>query len=111
MNNYIILNKRKYIKRVHNILDKYNMEKTFKNFRTEIWENDDIQISIDRTIIRVLIFKSKDISYYNEFFRGKQCEKEIYDEITQHLINVFKGSKLIEYMKRIPQREKKLHVR
>lgn len=71
MNNYIILNKRKHIKRVHNILDKYNMEKTFKNFRTEIWENDDIQISIDRTIIRVLIFKSKDISYYNEFFRGK----------------------------------------
>lgn len=72
MNNYIILNKRKYIKRVHNILDKYNMEKTFKNFRTEIWENDDIQISIDRTIIRVLIFKSKDISYYNEFFRGNE---------------------------------------
>lgn len=24
-------------------------------------------------------------------------KKEIYDEITQHLINVFKGSKLIEY--------------
>lgn len=75
MNNYIILNKRKYIKKINNILDKYNLEKTFKNFRTEIWENDDIQISIDRTIIRVLIFKPKDILYYNEFFRGKYYEQ------------------------------------
>lgn len=43
------------------------------------------------------------------FSEENSVKKEI--EITQHLINVFKGSKLIEYMKRIPQREKKLHVR
>jgi hypothetical protein len=45
------------------------------------------------------------------FSEENSVKKEIYDEITQHSINVFKGSKLIEYMKRIPQREKKLHVR
>lgn len=67
MNNYIVLDKRKNFSRISSIIKNLNL----KNRRTSIWENDDLEISIDRTIIRVLIFKSKDISYYNEFFRGK----------------------------------------
>lgn len=69
MNNYIVLDKRKNFSRISSIIK--NLKNTLKNRRTSIWENDDLEISIDRTIIRVLIFKSKDISYYNEFFRGK----------------------------------------
>lgn len=71
MNNYIVLGKRKNFSRISSIIKNLNLKNTLKNRRTSIWENDDLEISIDRTIIRVLIFKSKDISYYNEFFRGK----------------------------------------
>lgn len=71
MNNYIVLGKRKNFSRISSIIKNLNLKNTLKNRRTSIWENDDLEISIDRTIIRVLIFKSKDISYYNEFFREK----------------------------------------
>ena len=75
MNNYIVLDKRKNFSRISSIIKNLNLKNTLKNRRTSIWENDDLEISIDRTIIRVLIFKSKDISYYNKFFRGKYYEK------------------------------------
>lgn len=64
MNNYIILNKNRNIKRITNLLKSHNLLKSFKNSRTEIWENDDLQISIDKSIIRVLIFSEHDLERY-----------------------------------------------
>lgn len=64
MNNYIILIKRKSLKKVNDIIKNYKMVNTLKNKRTSIWENDDLQISIDKSIIRILIFSKDDISYY-----------------------------------------------
>lgn len=66
MNKYIILNKRKNKKDILNLLKEYNGVRTFKNNRTEIWENDEIQISIDKSVIRILILNSKDIPYYRK---------------------------------------------
>lgn len=74
MNNYIILEKRKYIKKVKENIKKLNMKLKLKNTRTAIWNNQDIQISIDKTIIRILIYSKKDIDYYSKIFLSK-CGK------------------------------------
>lgn len=66
MNNYIILNKKKNINKISNILNDLELKKTFKNKRTEIWENDDLQISIDKSIIRILIFSNNDVEHYKK---------------------------------------------
>lgn len=68
MNNYIILNKRKYLKHVQVIMQILELEKSFKNRRTIIWESNDLQISIDKSIIRILIFSKKDIIHYRNLF-------------------------------------------
>lgn len=71
MNNYIVLNKRKNIGKINIMLSDLKMFNSLKNRRTEIWENEDIQISIDKTIIRILIYSSNDIAYYtNLITRG-----------------------------------------
>lgn len=59
-NNYT-LNK---TKNIYSFLEQNNLQKTFKNYRTKIWENNEIQISIDKTIIRILIFDKNKIMYY-----------------------------------------------
>lgn len=69
MNNYIILNKKKNKKKVLSIIKELKLKKTFKNHRTILWENDDIQISIDNTIIRIIIFSIHDVKYYNNLFK------------------------------------------
>lgn len=68
MNNYIILNKRKYLKHVQVIMQILALKKSFKNRRTTIWESNDIQISIDKSIIRILIFSKNDIAHYRNLF-------------------------------------------
>lgn len=67
MNNYIILNKRKNIKRIFSIIKELNMENTLKNKRTSIWENEDLQISIDKALIRILIYSDNDIQHYSNY--------------------------------------------
>lgn len=67
MNNYIVLNKRKNIKHISSIIQELKLTNTLKNKRTSIWENDDLQISIDKSIIRILIYCKEDIQYYTNF--------------------------------------------
>ena len=69
MNNYIILNKRKNIEYINHKIKELKMINTLKNRRTNIWENDDLQISIDKSIIRILIFSNDDIKYYSNIFK------------------------------------------
>lgn len=66
MSNYIVLIKKKNLKKIIKIIENYNMVNTLKNKRTSIWENDDLQISIDKSIIRILIFSKNDIPYYKK---------------------------------------------
>ena len=68
MNNYIILDKRKNIKQVFLIIRELNMVNTIKNKRTSIWENDDLQISIDRSLIRILGYNVETIQHYFDFY-------------------------------------------
>lgn len=68
MSNYIILNKRKNIRNVSSIIQNLNLKKSLKNKRTTIWENKDIQVSIDRSLIRILIYSRKDIAEYKKLF-------------------------------------------
>lgn len=68
MSKYIVLDKRKNIKKIKKIFDNLNLQKSFKNNRTEIWENDEVQVSIDKSIIRVLIYSIEDLKYYTEVF-------------------------------------------
>lgn len=72
MDKYIILNKRKHKKNILILLKERNGKRTFKNHRTEIWQDDKLQISFDRTIIRILILNSQDIPYYrNLILKGE----------------------------------------
>ncbi len=68
MNNYIILDKKKKKKFVLKFINKANFKKTLNNKRTTIWENDHMQISIDKLIIRILIYNKNEIEYYNNIF-------------------------------------------
>lgn len=68
MKNYIILNKRKNLKKVLKIINNLNLKKSFKNKRTTIWENDNLKVSIDNSIIRVLIYSKDDILVYTDLF-------------------------------------------
>ena len=75
MNNYIILNKRKNIKHIKDTIRTLNMINTLKNKRTSIWENEDLQISIDKSIIRILVFSSDDLKLYSDLLlKGKTYE-------------------------------------
>lgn len=67
MNNYIVLDKRKNIKHIKHIIQELNLTNTLKNNRTIMWENDDLQINIDRNIIRVMIYCNEDIEHYKNF--------------------------------------------
>lgn len=67
MNNYIILEKKKHIKDINQVIKRLNLTNTLKNKRTSLWENDDIEISIDKKIIRILIDSKNDIQHYTNF--------------------------------------------
>lgn len=67
MNNYIVLNKRKNFSRISSIIKNLNLKNTLKNRRTSIWENDDLEISIDKYIIRIMIYSNEDVQYYTNF--------------------------------------------
>lgn len=67
MNNYIILEKKKHIKDINQVIKRLNLTNTLKNKRTSLWENDDIEISIDKKIIRILIYSKNDIQHYTNF--------------------------------------------
>lgn len=70
MNNYIILDKRKNIKKIERLISELQLTNSLNNRRTSMWENDDIEINIDRHIIRIYIYNNKDISYYSNIFIG-----------------------------------------
>ena len=65
MRNYNILDKKKNIKKINKIIYDLKLTNTLKNKRTCMWENNDIEISIDKSIIRILIYNNDDIQYYN----------------------------------------------
>ncbi len=67
MNNYIVLDKRKNFSRISSIIKNLNLKNTLKNRRTSIWENDDLEISIDTYIIRIMIYSNEDVQYYTNF--------------------------------------------
>lgn len=67
MNNYIVLDKRKNFSRIFSIIKNLNLKNTLKNRRTSIWENDDLEISIDKYIIRIMIYSNEDVQYYTNF--------------------------------------------
>ncbi len=66
MSNYIILLKKNNFKKINEFIKNSNMTNTLKNKRTSVWENNDLQISIDKSIIRILIFSKTDIQYYTD---------------------------------------------
>lgn len=67
MNNYIVLDKRKNIKHISSVIHNLQLKNTLKNKRTSIWENDDIEISIDKLIIRIMIYSKEDIKFYSDY--------------------------------------------
>lgn len=68
VNKYIILNKKTNLKKVLSIIKELNMHQSLKNRRTTIWENADMQISIDSSIIRILIYSNTDVKHYSKIF-------------------------------------------
>lgn len=71
MNNYIILTKKRNQKKVRSIIKSLTLKKTLGTSRTTIWENDDLQISIDKSLIRVLVYSNSDIEEYRRIFKNE----------------------------------------
>ena len=76
MNNYITLNKKNNTKKILRTIKQLGLKKCLKNSRTTIWENDDLQISIDKSIIRILIYSKDDISYYHSIFTEEDYNEQ-----------------------------------
>lgn len=71
MNNYIILNKRKNLNMIRKMIKELNMSLKLKNKRTMVWRCNDLQISIDKNLIRVLIYSDEDIKRFTKIIEGK----------------------------------------
>lgn len=68
MSNYIVLNKSKNKKKVLDLIKDLGLIKILQNKRTIMYQNDDLEISIDKSIIRVLIYNKEDVQYYKQLF-------------------------------------------
>jgi hypothetical protein len=71
MENYLILNKKKYKRRIQKIIKLLNLKQTLKNTRTTMFEGEDLEINIDKSIIRVLIYSKEDILKYKKIILNK----------------------------------------
>lgn len=60
-----------------NITENFGLEKILSNARTSIYQNDDMRLCIDKSVIRVLIFNNENVSLINrvyKYFYGEQYE-------------------------------------
>ena len=95
MSNYIILLKKNNFKKINEFIKNSNMTNTLKNKRTSVWENNDLQISIDKSIIRILIFSKTDIQYYTDILLQVEIMNKIAKEkIIDFLEKLFKKANL-----------------
>lgn len=79
MGNYIILEKRKYKRQISKLIKSLNMHQCLKNSRTSVWKNQDLQISIDKYLIRILVYNISDFPYYVKMLNtqyGEYYEKK-----------------------------------
>ena len=67
MNKYIVLSKKKNLSQLYCIIKDLKLKNTLKNKRTSIWENNDLEISIDKYIIRITISSNEDVQYYTNY--------------------------------------------
>lgn len=67
MNKYIVLSKKKNLSQLYCIIKDLKLKNTLKNKRTSIWENNDLEISIDKYIIRITIYSNEDVQYYTNY--------------------------------------------
>lgn len=56
MSAYINVCNKKTKKQIYGMLQNMGLENTFSNYRTSIWENEDVHISVDRKITRILLY-------------------------------------------------------
>lgn len=77
MSNYITLNKKKNVKKILTLIKNSNFQKILENKRTTVWENDDLKISIDKSIIRILIYSRSDVEYYTNLFTKENFNEKI----------------------------------
>ena len=67
---------------VEDMVNTFGLEKVLSNERTDIYQNDDMKLSVDERVIRVILFDEKNISLLEklrEYFYGKeysQCDKQ-----------------------------------
>lgn len=59
MSAYINICNKKPKKHIISALKNMGLNNTFSNYRTSIWENEDVHISVDRKITRILIYDEK----------------------------------------------------
>lgn len=62
MGEYINVWNKKPKKQIYSILKELGLENTFSNYRTSIWENEDVHISVDRKVIRILSYEGRNDS-------------------------------------------------
>lgn len=60
------------------MIHKFNLHNVLTNSRTSIFENDRARFSIDRKVVRVLLFDENNLTVLEEirnYFYGEQYEK------------------------------------
>lgn len=62
MGEYINVWNKKPKKQIYSILKELGLENTFSNYRTSIWENEEVHISVDRKVIRILSYEGRNDS-------------------------------------------------
>ena len=77
MDNYIVINKKKNIGKMSKLIKNFNLHKSLKNQRTIIWENDKLHVSIDKKLIRIIIYRKDEIEHYQKIlYEGGIYEKK-----------------------------------
>lgn len=49
---------------IYSVLEQLGLKNTFSNYRTSIWENEKVHISVDKRITRILLYNEIDNSDY-----------------------------------------------
>lgn len=59
MSEYVNVWNKKSKKQIYSFLKEMGLKNTFSNYRTSIWENEEVYISVDRKVTRILSYDGK----------------------------------------------------
>lgn len=82
----ILLFRKPFFFKINRVVDDFNLNFVFKNYRTTIYENEDMRFCFDKKVIRVRLYDSnKDLRrkvqdyFYEKHWRRKKLKEKNYE--------------------------------